>query len=903
MLKKLLIIIAAILLLSMAYYAYQNWQSEQNLSAWSFVPAESVLIYETDRPLEVVKHLRSQNTWNTLSLIPEFDMINQSISHLDSVLNQENGFLQAIDKTQLLVSLNKIGQNQFDFLIVGALNQLDDRNMLSKIQQAYLKNGYTKRKRDFLGQDIIEITLNGKTAYAYTIYKQYMIGSRTPYLVEDALRLKEKEFSTGFAQQNPELSNLAKMQQDQGNLYVNLSITHNLIKELYPTLKVGQIGKSGMLDINIDDNAINLDGFFTSSSQDWLSTIGRSGSSSLGVAEVLPLNASVVQHYSFQNSRTWGETITQYLGKKQPEVIQLRKELITQLDMDVTYLYELLDDEIAIVQNQDATNTHQLLVLESNNIDMMRQYLTGVIERYINKTGDTVLNEQYRSYNIRALPTSRFTQALVGDVSSNYSNCFFTNYRNFMIFSDHLPYLKQTLEDIENENTWRKSLRKSTFIDKINQEAGYSFFVNLPASLSKLSAGLDEKWSKLIRENEFVLRSFENIAIQFTTVDNMFYTNVLIDQPEGSVLSEVVPVELKSLTLANKIIRKPDLIYDKSANEHHLITQDASHEIYWITGDFRVKWSRTLGSEIVGKIQKLDFYNNGKNQIAFCTSDSLHILDIDGNYLPDYPARLKGMDSIRHFSLVDYDGSKNYRFALADKKGDIYLTSKEASPLKGWNPKRMDNELSAPPAHYRISNRDLFLIPLSEGDIHLLNRRSNSFTGFPFKTNEFLSGDIYFNSASSFRTSTITTITENGNIQTIDLQGNVKAFDQLYKPEPETTFRLLQDVSQSSFIIVRQTENRVDFLNSNKELLFGKDYLKEDELFVQYYNINPSRQFIIIGNYNGQFIYIYDLSGRLITSRPLQGNQPISYLYQEKTDKESIYIVNDNEVSLLQIER
>ena len=903
MLKKFLIALSIILILGAGYFAYDQWKEGQELSVWSFIPETTLLVYESNQAAATYQYLSEQNSWNTLSLIREVNQINQTISSLDSILNQPFGLVNALENTSLLVSMHRIGRNQFDFMVTAELKQIANRNMLSKIQESFLANGYRKRQRDFLGENIIEIIDQGKTAYSYAIFKQYFIGSTTPYLVEDAIRLMLNSNYKNFLDQNPTLRTLIKLKQDQGNIYLNYAALPSTFEDIFPGIAIKPLGNSGFLDLKIEDQSISLDGFSFSQENQWLNTVDRGSGQPMGITEVIPINAAIIQHYGFTSREIWGAKHTRFLEINEPEAITTRKELLSSLDMDVSYSYQLLEDEIAMVNSYSSGETHHLLLMEIAETDLMKKHLEGVIERYINKTGDTVLNEQYKSYQIQALPTSKYAYAFFGSPAKNFKDCFFTYYRNYLIISDHLPYLKQTLDDIENENTWRKSLRKSNFLEQVNQEAGYSLFVNVPAALRNLSKGLSKKWQPIVSDNDYVLQSFENVAVQFTLVDQKYYTNILFDQPDGALVSEVNPIELKSINLGSKIISKPYLVPDHAQTQNALMVQDSTLELYWIAPDFEVSWSKKLDGIIQGKVLTLDYYKNKKIQYAFITSARVHLMDREGNYLPGFPKTVKGADSLRHLSIVDYDGSKDYRLAVSDRKGNVFLTDKEVIPLQGWRPKSFNGTLAADPQHYRISNKDLFLIPLQEGNIHVINRRSNSYTGFPVATNEFISGDVFFNPASSFNSSNLTVVTKNGNLQSFDLQGKVKDFSQLYKPEPETAFRLIKDVKGQSFLIERKTENRIDFLNSNLELLFGKDYLDEDQLFVQYYNINPSKQYVVIGNFNGQFVYIYDLSGRLITSRPLIGNQPVSLMYYEKSDEEMIYIVNNSNLSLFSLKK
>jgi hypothetical protein len=903
MFKKILISITIILLLGAGYFAFITWGQDQNLSTWSFVPETATLVYESNDIHSTLEHLKDQNTWRTLTLIPEINKINTLIAQMDSTINRENAFTEALSNTQMLISLHRTGKNQFDFLVSAELSQIQSREMLSQIQSAYFEAEYRKKTREFLGESIVEVIKDGIPIYAYNIHKQFFVGSTTPYLVEDAIRIRKQENIKSFIERNKELISLVKMQQDQGNIYLNMTAIPGALRDILPAWRLNKAGKSSFLDLKINNQTITLDGFSFADKDDWLNTLDMGSGQTMNIAEVIPINSAIVRHYNFSDGASWGEKYSQYLQSNDTGVQVIRQELLSQLDLDATYTFQLLDNEIAHTISTGSGDIQQLMILEVKDMDLMTRFLDGVIERNLNKTGDSTLFENFGEYKIKALPTNQFPYALMGEFASGFEDCFFTTYRNYLLISDHLPYLKQSLSDIEEENTWRKSLRMSNFLDNLNQESSYSLFVNVPSTIRSVVGGLDPRWRNLITQNDFVIKTFENIAIQISPVDEKFYTSVYIDQSNGNIRSEVTPIAKSTLDLGVKINSKPILLKDHTQNERSILLQDSTDQIYWVTHDFKVEWTKPLEGPISGEIHSLDYYKNGKLQYAFVTPNQIHMIDREGNYLPGYPKSMKGSDSLKYLTVVDYDGDKNYRLVIADRQGQIFITNKEGTSLAGWQPKKLNDPLVDAPKHYRISNKDLFLMATKEGKIHVFNRRANYYPGFPVSLNEFLSSNIYFNPASSFGSSYFTVLTDNGNLQSFDLQSNSKDFNQLYKPEPETQFSILKSVSDESYLILRNSNERIDFLNSNLELLFGKDYLDDESIFVQYYSINPSKQYIVIGNYNGQFIYMYDLTGRLITSRPLIGNQPVSLMYYEKTDEEIIYLINGSELSQFKLKK
>ena len=67
---------------------------------------------------------------------------------------------------------------------------------------------------------------------------------------------------------------------------------------------------------------------------------------------------------------------------------------------------------------------------------------------------------------------------------------------------------------------------------------------------------------------------------------------------------------------------------------------DTLNTFYLIGANGKIKWSKSLSSPIIGKIKQIDAYKNNKYQMVFNTQQEVHILDILGNEIDDFPIKL-----------------------------------------------------------------------------------------------------------------------------------------------------------------------------------------------------------------------------------------------------------------------
>ncbi|MFY0687105.1 MAG: hypothetical protein JXQ90_08075 [Cyclobacteriaceae bacterium] len=899
MLKRIFFIIAIAALLGAGYFAYDNWSKNRNKNLWSFVPQNAALVYESNEMANTIAFLNEQPIYKSLREIKAINQLHGHLDKLDSILNEEGGLDNFLNNTSLITSAHISGNQSFDFLHLAEISTIQQHTVLTRLQQGFEQLGFTKRTRKYLEFVITEMRNAEGVSYTYIFHRNYFIGSFTAYLVEDAIRTYSDESMLSFKKTFPELSPLTKLQQDQGDIYLNMDQFGKLLHGFTQLRGPINFAKSGFLDVQVNEGAIELNGFTLSSAENNIQRLGGSSGSSFDISEVVSNNTAVLEHYGFVKAEAWQSNLT----SNQKSVLDpIRSNYLSEFDINLNHILTLLDGEVAIAKQFAGNNERTFVFLEMKNGSDATEFINSCLDRYFQVTADSVFRDEYRNLIISSFPFTDFLPALFGDIVPEFQDQYFTTYRNYFVFSNSLPGTKQLIDDILEENTWKKSLRKNKFLEQTSQESGYGIYVNLPNYWPKLMSLLNDEWKPIARSNDFIFKSFENIAIQFNPVDNKYFTNINIHQPEELPLNGKSITTLKSIHLSAPIIRKPQLVKNHNNGQLEIMVQDSVGDIYLIDPEFKVLWSKSIGKPILGKVHQLDYYRNNKLQYVFITENEIHMLDRNGDNLPGYPKGIKGAEQLEHLTLIDYKGDKQYRLAISDIKGNIYLTDKEGTPLDGWNPNKLGNPLVSPPRHYRIGGTDVIAMVLANGEIHLQSRRARSYPGFPIKLDQDITGDFNIDPGSNFASTVFSTISENGDFLQVDFKAKTLARRQFYKPSESASFELLNDVAEKSMIILLKDENLMQILDENEQILFDKSQTINKQFFAQYYQLGGGKDYVITGDRNGRFIYLYDMAGKLITSRPLAGNQPVSMMYFENQNQHHAYLVEGNELMLIRLQ-
>ena len=254
--------------------------------------------------------------------------------------------------------------------------------------------------------------------------------------------------------------------------------------------------------------------------------------------------------------------------------------------------------------------------------------------------------------------------------------------------------------------------------------------------------------------------------------------------------------------------------------------------------------------------------------------------------------------TIDRIAVIDYDKSKNYRIFISDNTGNLYLYDKAGNNLDGWDPRPVTGRLSSPPFHVKVRGKDCMIAVQENGIINVMNRRGEMYPGFPLDLKSKILSDVFIEVGEDFSKTRLITVTENGEIVNLNLNGLVIFRDQLIKPSREAQFRLVKEKQGKGYVIVIQELYKVTVLDKNGNRIFNDHYFSNDQFSVQYYNFGTGEEVYAITDAIQGFTYLYNSLGNLVNSEPLSSSFPVAIVYSSTLSKFRVYHGHQNKMMI-----
>lgn len=913
--KFFLVFIISALLVGGGLYAYKYFRDAHGINAWMLVPNSAVMVYESSNTVKVWNDLQKKAPWRNLLSIPCFYDLKKDFESLDSIGGGSGQLDELFRGNPFLISMHVTGDDAFDFMYYIELKDLKSNDLANKIFNNFKnREGNVFSDRKYKGFNIKEIKAGeANDSFTFVNYKNFFIGSFTPHLVEDAIRNITGENLHTFENQNTSLFSFSKLDNDDGNLYVN----SKKITELYgafATQKVGNelrfFSEQAFLDVNITDKTLLLNGFSEVDKEPnttYLGTFAGQKPDKIKLQAYLPNRTAILFHLSFNDGKTWKENLIRYWRKRAP--IQMKKwdDLANQHQFDVDAFFTWLGYEIglATLESVDPEDPEKILIIQALDINEGLKQFNKLTENLSVGGEDTLYVESYSGNQIRQIPVDNFPDLLLGPQFVGFKNCFYTAIDSYLIMANNVQVLKNLMNDREEENVWSKSIRQNAFMESILEEANVNLIVNSLSVWNIMQANLHPKWQRFSQKYASQLRQFENVAIQFSNVDNRFFTSLSVDfvekkptdnQPQNYILVQNAFTEAQIAT-------KPFVVRNHINNKREVLLQDKMNYLYLIDESGKTLWRDSVGDAIQGVVAQIDYYNNGKLQYYFITGNALHIIDRLGNYVEGFPVEVPSELGLYQTSVVDYDKSKRYRFLVADKEGNIYMFDKQGKNLNGWQPRRLSNRLATAPFHIRVRGRDCIVGIQEDGVVNMMNRRGQMYPGFPLDLKDKINNPLFIDVGTGFSKSYFTTVTNSGQLVRINLEGAIIERKQLLRPTKDARFKLVIDALNRNYVIGRQEQNRVSMLDRNGKVIFEKDYVASGDMRMQYYDFSRGQQVFALTDKDQEFTYLYDIEGKLINYQPIESGFDIGLLYFESQKNFRVYKNYENNFSILDYKR
>ena len=448
--------------------------------------------------------------------------------------------------------------------------------------------------------------------------------------------------------------------------------------------------------------------------------------------------------------------------------------------------------------------------------------------------------------------------------SSNY-----TIIDDFLIFSENETLTEEIISKHINKNNLNNSKSFQNTQQKLSDEISYQKILT-PKNLTNILIPI---FGTSLSVTGF--EAYKNSMVQVIRDDEVVHLNAHIEHFRSSQKQKKIN-EIFSLKLDTTILGDVQFVKNHKTQQKDIVVQDVENQLYLISNQGVVRWKKKLSGPIIGRINQVDLYKNGRFQMVFSTENRVYVLDLTGKDVGPFPLKFK--DKITQaVSVFDYDKNRNYRF-LVTQGQSLLMYDGKGKRVKGFS-YTPDSEILKAPQHIRYNGKD-YIVFAADNDLKILNRRGKIRIDVKESIN-FSDQNIYF---------------YNNKFSTIDTKGELVQVDIKGRISKQTLgFDAQTNITSSSRTLVAQWANQLQIKNNKMILDFG-NYLPP-----QLFNLND-RIYIALTDQQAQKVTLFDSKATIFSGFPIYG---ISKIDLSNADKDAalelICQSNDSELIMYQI--
>jgi hypothetical protein len=656
--------------------------------------------------------------------------------------------------------------------------------------------------------------------YTVTIANTF-IASSSQLLLENTIREKEnfyendKSFLKAYYTSNDKaVASILIKGSEASSLWHTLlpKTKYNGFKNAYSWLQA---------DIDLSQNDLKLNGVLLvqDSTNQYLELLKNTQPQRNKVTEITPLGAIGTASLSYDNWEVFKNNLAEY-RKIDPSKFSIEKEELLGTFQEIS-LISIAEGDAVAATSSDPESTNLALSSEQEVSKNFRQVA-------IYELGDDGFKNAFaKAYaEILLLP------------KVNY----YCNLDTFYLFAEKQESLENIIANYQNKATYSS-------IEAYQNTASQ---MSRASSLLYLSSTSKIDYEKLVSQKEakkmkaISTKGYPFAAVQLVQDKGFMHVQGVLNKNENPLQKGAV-AQIASTKLDEVIILPPKLVKNHRTKGMDIVLQDEANNLYLLSNSGKILWKKVLDSPILGEIQQLDLYRNGRLQLAFATENTFYILDRNGREVAPFPIKFTE-EITQPLSIFDYDKNRNYRFVIT-QSDQVTMYDKAGKKVTGFTFNKALDEIVLPPQHLRIGNKDYITIAEKNGSLNILSRTGKPRIKVSEKVN--LSETQLHKKGSNFITYDV-----NGEKTIITPQGKVIT---------EAT-----DYGSGTAIVTNNKvttciRDNVLFINSKKITLPFGSYTVPTITQVE------NKPYISSTNMESSQTYVYNAKGELLNNFPIYG--------------------------------
>jgi hypothetical protein len=860
-------VLIGIAIVAAGYWGYHQYVRIKGPKGTAFeaIGKEVVFFIRTsDVRSSIYKLTKETNFWPEVAREHGIRQWQHHFQEMDSLLSRHPQLNEILELQPFVLSYQQSPDDRYGFLCIVELPRGEPLPVL----EDFIRSEYGEKsivlKKKYQKAEIVTVNLTESEALFYfTVFKGLFIGSFQEPLVQQTIGQLKSRDSWLRDELFTRVHSTAGKNVD-GNIYVHLPHFYSWIKK-NTAADPSQIDRWNVpgywleFDVLVHKDAVLFSGYtITPDTGNSVLDNYIFESAQVNIPEILPQGVNWMVHKALPDADNKIASFSPATNKT------LQKNYQDTYGFDPELLYSWLGTELASVS----------VVVPSGMVDTLVVVHTGdaaqavlSLQEISRKTGNagsrSLTAENYLDYPIRSIAPGPFYRELFGEFFPVIASGWYISLKDYIVLSKTKSSLKHVIDQFYQQKTLVEYGNYQSFSDNLSDRSNLYLFSRFEGTSGSLIPGI---FLKEYPGFSRFLSSVDAVALQFSYFNRMFYSNAFLQfQPEGEVLT----LADWNISLGENVELKPGIVHNHRSGKKNLLVADAQNTLYLIDHVGRVQWKLELVERPLSDFYSIDFYGNGKKQYLFNTENYVYLIDLNGNYVSDFPKKLLTPAS-GPMVLFDYESDGDFRIVVPLRDNRIYNFDKNLEPVKGWNLTRASGTVESKVQHLVKGDRDFIFISDATGKVIVVNRRGNERIPGPLRVDRAKNSLFFLNRTNS-----------KGDFLTTDSRGTVVYVDEAGK----TTQTRFGQFSPDHYFFYTDfdSDDHHDFIYLDQDSLMVYNRFKRvvlREKLEGNTGRHPvlfrwgGRTYLAVLLFPSGEIRIYDSGGRRFQDQLLQGSAP-----------------------------
>ena len=879
--KKGFFIIAIVLVIIALAASYWYFKQQQNnvVSAFDAVPVSTAAIVEVKDVRSVFKKMQNSNVFADIKAMTFSAEFATNMLKIDTLLTENTNLFEPFKDRSVLVSYHNTTRFNYEPLFIVAFNSnAQGRRALDQILQ-YLETigSITIGKYDQAKIYNFVSAKSSKTTYYITFYQGYLLATTNELLLQEAIRQTTNTFGIN---QNP---SFLKVKQWAGknvdaNIYLqfkffNPFIQSQFVNNLFSDMAIQTFSDWGGFDLSIKGNNWLINGFTlqTSVKNQWAQLFEGQESVSSGLTKNVPLGVNAFSWFGISHFNKYQRSLEAYMESVgQLNRLQTNQNAVKQM-FGNSILHLIADNFNHGLMQIAMPDGSSVFVMEAKGNYEAKQMLNYFVH---DKTASPSVKEfkidNDTRFNIYEMPLEQVPARIFGPWFSHSKAQFVCALDNMLVFGDTYNVVSRFVYD----NVLHKKLHYDPDFDQfsnyITNKTNFYTYISFTGSESLLSRILSADNIVNYAKNQSVIYNLYGVAWQFSVEDGFLYHNTFIrHQPTRSNSTST----LWETHLDTLVAFKPVFVDNHNTGEKEIFVQDLRNNIYLINTAGRIMWKKHIDEPIIGTVQQIDYYRNGKLQMFFNTANKMYLIDRNGNHVDRYPIALPSPTNLP-VSVFDYSKNRNYRLFVECANADIHVYTIDGKTLPDFSLQRANQVPIASAQHFINGDKDYISIT-DTSRIYLIDRRGNMRVDFKERIHPSINNELKYMRPSGDSAAALVCTSTDGTLCFLHFDGTVSK-RKVGDFSPSHFFDIEDITGDSQPELIYVDSNRVSVFNFNGKKLFERKFSEPITQRPAFYKLSSTKIAIGITESESANIYLIDSKGQTLQGFPLRGKTRFS---------------------------